>query len=191
MKHLWKWTACAILVFVATTLASAQESLGDFARKERARPKPHAAKVITNEDIPSVDTSSDSATTDDKKAPAAEADAKDKDKAKNKDKDKDKALSAEEKIQLMEKWKGKIAAQEAAVKQLDDQVAQIDRDYKLRMSGLYADLGNRLRDQAQWAADEKKFQEDMAAKEKERDAARDKLSSMKDEARREGVEGID
>jgi hypothetical protein len=189
MKHLWKWTACAILVFVATTLALAQESLGDLARKERARPKPHAAKVITNEDIPSVDTSSDTAATDDKKSPDAEADSKDKDKAK--DKDKDKALSAEEKIQLMEKWKGKIAAQEASVKQLDDQVAQIDRDYKLRMSALYADLGNRLRDQAQWAADEKKFQEDMAAKAKERDAARSKLDDMKDQARREGVEGID
>ena len=186
MKHLWKWTACAILVFVATTLASAQESLGDFARKERARPKPHAAKVITNDDIPSVDTpAADSASTDEKKT----ADAAGADKAK--DKDKDKALSAEEKIKLMETWKGKIAAQEATVKELDQQVAQIDRDYKLRMSALYADLGNRLRDQAQWATDEKKFQEEMAAKQKERDAARSKLDDMKDQARHEGVEGID
>jgi uncharacterized coiled-coil protein SlyX len=91
----------------------------------------------------------------------------------------------------MEKWKAKIATQEATVKQLDDQVAQIDRDYKLRMSALYADLGIRLRDQAQWAADEKKFQEDMAAKQKERDDAREKLGAMKDQARHEGVEGID
>ncbi len=183
MKHLWKWTACAIVVFVATSLASAQESLGDVARKERARPKPHAAKVITNDDIPSVDTSADSAKTDEKKAPEAAGD----DKAK----DKDKSLSAEEKIKLMETWKGKIAAQEATVKGLDQQVAQVDRDYKLRMSALYADLGNRLRDQAQWADDEKKFQDEMAAKQKERDAARSKLDDMKDQARHEGVEGID
>ena len=189
MKHFWKWAPCVVLILATSALASAQESLGDVARKERARPKPHAARVVTNEDIPSVDTSSNSTSTDEKKA--SEEESADKTKAGDKDKDKNGPLSTDDKIKLIEMWKGKIASQETTVKNLDDEVAKIDRDYKLRMSALYADLGNRLRDQAQWANDEKKFHEEIAAKQKEREAARDKLDSMKEEARRAGVEGID
>lgn len=190
MKHLWKWTACAIVIFVASVLASAQEPLGDVARQERARPKPHAAKVITNDDIPSVDTSAaDSATTDDKKTPDAEG--ADKDKSKDKEKDKDKPLTADEKIKEMAAWKSKIAAQEESVKAVDQQIAQIERNYKLRMSAMYADLGTRLRDQAKWADDEKNYQQELAAKQKELDAERAKLDALKDEARRAGAGGID
>ncbi len=191
MKHLWKWMACAILILVASALAFAQEPLGDVARKERARPKPHAAKVITNEDIPSVETpAADSATTDEKKATDAEGADKAKDKD-DKDKDKDKPQTASEKIKQMEAWKGKIAAQEASVKAADQQIADVERNYRLRMSALYADVGTRLRDQAKWADDEKAYQEELAARQKQRDAEQAKLDAMKDEARRAGVGGIE
>jgi len=88
-------------------------------------------------------------------------------------------------------WKTKIAAQEAKVQSLDQAVQQIDRDYRLRMSAFYGDLGVRLRDEAKWADEEKKYHEQIEAKQKERDAERDKLEDMKDEARRAGVNGID
>jgi hypothetical protein len=182
MKHPWKWLACAIIVFAGTTLVCAQQSLGDVARQERARPKPHAAKVITNDDIPSVATPEpDSATTNEKKSAAAPGD----------ESDKNKPPSAADKIKQIEMWKSKIAAQEAKVQALDEQVGQIDRDYKLRMSAFYADLGTRLRDEAKWAQEQQKFQDEMAAKQKERDAERDKLDDMKEQARRAGVNGID
>ena len=193
MKYFWKWMACAVLVFVVTALAAAQEPLGDVARKERARPKPQAAKVVTDEDITSPATSvlaGDATATD--KTKTADAAKEDGDKSADaKDKDKDSPQSAQERIKEMEAWKSKIAAQEAKVKATDDAVTQIDRDYRLRMSAFYADLGLRLRDEGKWAEQEKKYHEDIAAKEKERDAERTKLEDMKDAARRAGVHGID
>lgn len=193
MKHFWKWMACAVLVLASAALAAAQEPLGDVARKERARPKPQAAKVVTNEDIPSAPTpvfAADASATDTKKTAEADADKADGDKDADA-KDKNEPLSAQEKIKEMEAWKSKIAAQEGKVQGLDQAVTQIDRDYRLRMSAYYADLGLRLRDEAKWADEEKKYHEDIAAKEKERDAERTKLEDMKDAARRAGVHGID
>jgi hypothetical protein len=191
MKNFWKWMTCAVLVFVVTALAAAQEPLGDVARKERARPKPQAAKVVTDEDIPSATSAApagDASATDKKKT--SDADKADGDKDADA-KDKDSPQTAQEKIKEMEAWKSKIAAQEGKVQALDQAVTQIDRDYRLRMSAFYADLGLRLRDEAKWADEEKKYHEDIAAKEKERDAERTKLEDMKDAARRAGVHGID
>ncbi len=198
MKHLWKWMACAILVFAATVLASAQEPLGDVAREERAKPKPQAAKVVTDDDIPSVTkiavfAEAPSANPEKKEVSAADADQPEGDDADQAEGDKDKQgpLTADEKIKQIEMWKTKIAAQEAKVQSLDQQVQQIDRDYRLRMSAFYADLGVRLRDEAKWADEEKKYHEQIEAKQKERDVERDKLEDMKDAARRAGVNGID
>ena len=199
MKHLWKWMACAIVVLAATALASAQEPLGDVARHERVKPKPQASKVVTDDDIPSV-SKADVAVAEEPSdrprkekvsvadAAKAEEDSTDKGEA---DKEKQGPLTADEKIKQIEMWKSKIAAQETKVQGLDQQVQQIDRDYRLRMSAFYADLGVRLRDEAKWADEEKKYHEEIAAKQKERDVERDKLEDMKDIARRGGVNGID
>lgn len=192
MKHFWKWMACAILVLAATALAWAQEPLGDVARQERAKPKPHAAKVITDDDLSSAKakvladdpTATAEKRTDSDEGEEASADGKPA-------KGKNEPLTAAEKIKQIEMWKTKVATQEAKVHSLDEQVQQIDRDYRLRMSAYYADLGMRLRDEAHWADEEKKYHEDIAAKQKERDAERDKLQDMKDEALRAGVHGID
>jgi hypothetical protein len=177
MNGHWKWVACAAIVIGAAALASAQESLGDFARKERTRQKPQAAKVITNDDIPSVET------------PAPSPDTKDS-PDKNA-KDPFKPLTAEDKIKQTEQWRSRIAAQEAKVQALDREINQMERDYKVRMSAFYADLGMRLRDQNKWAADEKKYHDEIAAKQKAREEERTKLQELKEQGRRAGVEGID
>lgn len=188
MKIDWKWIACGVIVFSATALAVAQEPLGDVARKERGRQKPQAAKVVTNEDLPSVEEPASSPSTAEE---SADTDA-DKSVPDSKDKnDKDKPLTVEEKIKQEQDWKAKIAAQEGKVKTLDQEVTQLERDYKLRMSAYYADLGLKLRDQAKWEEDEKKYKEQIATKQKARDAERTKLEDMKDAARKAGVESID
>ncbi|MDT8070681.1 MAG: hypothetical protein ROO76_21175 [Terriglobia bacterium] len=190
MKHLWKWVACSILVVAATALAAAQEPLGDVARQERAKPKPHGEKVITNDDIRSA--GPDVVAPEPSPTDSAEKAGKDEKADEKSDlTTKEGPLPANEEIKRTEMWKSKIAAQEAKVQSLDQQVQQIDRDYRLRMSAYYADLGLRLRDEAHWATEEKKYHEDIAKKQKERDAERDKLEDMKDAARRAGVHGLD
>ncbi|MGE5114035.1 MAG: hypothetical protein ACM3JB_24510 [Acidobacteriaceae bacterium] len=187
MRIDWKWVACVGIVFGATALAVAQEPLGDVARKERTRQKPQAVKVVTNEDLPAVE---EPATP---KSAGEETDAdQGHNPADNKNaKGKDEPLTVDEKIKQNQEWKAKIAAQEGKVKALDQEVTQLERDYKLRMSAYYADLGLKLRDQAKWDEDEKKYKEQIATKQKARDAERTKLEDMKEGARKAGVESVD
>lgn len=185
MRIDWRWVACVGIVFGATALAVAQEPLGDIARKERTRQKPQAVKVVTNEDLPAAEEPATSTGTAREPAEANEG----KNAAENKDA-KDKPLTGDEKIKQNQEWKAKIAAQEGKVKALDQEVTQLERDYKLRMSAYYADLGLKLRDQAKWDEDEKKYKEQIATKQKARDAERTKLDDMKEAARKAGVESV-
>jgi hypothetical protein len=179
MKQSWKYIVCAVIVMTATALASAQ-SLGEAARQERAKQKPQAAKVITNEDIPSVDTSRDATVAIDKT-----------DDADSKDADKKKDLSADDKLKGMAAWKSKIAAQDAKIKDLDREITLMEREHKLREAVFYADAGMRVRDERTWFDQERKYQADLTTKQKTLAAERNKLDDLKEGARKAGVGGID
>jgi hypothetical protein len=162
-----------------TTLASAQ-SLGETARQERARQKPQAAKTITNDDIPSVDTPRDATVATDKK-----------DDADSKDAEKKKDLSAQDKLNEMQAWKAKVAAQDAKVKDVDREINLMQREHKLREAVFYADAGMRVRDERTWFDQERTYQADLSAKQKALAAERNKLDELKDAARKSGAGGID
>ncbi|HEX6879992.1 MAG TPA: hypothetical protein VF135_06490 [Terriglobales bacterium] len=177
MKRYWNVVVCAIIVMAAASLASAQ-SLGEVAREERAKHKPQAAKVITNDDIPSVDT--DQLNED---ADTASPDAKDKEK--------DKQVSADDKLKQMDAWKAKIAAQDTKIKSLDREINLMEREHRLRQAVFYADAGTRIRDERAWADQERKYQADMAAKQKSLADEKAKLDDLKESARKSGVAGIE
>ena len=180
MKQYWKYSVCAGVIVAASALASAQAPLGDVARQERSKQKPQAAKTITNDDLPSVDTPRDVVGPDDSK--------KDVD---SKDADKKKALSSSDKMKEMDAWKAKIAAQEAKVKDLDREINLMEREHKLRQAVFYADAGTRVRDERMWFDQERKYQADLSTKQKALAAERNKLDDMKEGARKAGVGGID
>jgi hypothetical protein len=179
MKQSWKHLVLAVIVMAATALASAQ-SLGETARKERTKQKPQAAKVITNDDIPSVDTP---------RGVAAAADKKDD--ADGKDADKKKDVSAEDKLKEMQAWKAKLAAQDTKIKDLDHEINLMEREHKLREAVFYADAGTRVRDERMWFDQERKYQADLSTKQKALAAERNKLDDLKESARKSGVGGID
>jgi hypothetical protein len=179
MKQSWKLVFCAVVVMTATASASAQ-SLGETARQERAKQKPQASKTITNEDIPSVDTSVASVASEgDKKDDADSKDAKKKE------------LSADDKLKEIQAWKSKVTAQDMKVKDLDREVNLMEREHKLREAVFYADAGSRVRDERTWFDQERKYQADLATKQKTLAAERNKLGDMKDAARKAGAGGID
>ena len=182
MKLYWKLTVCTVMLAAASIVASAQAPtpLGDVARQERSKQKPQAAKTITNEDIPSVDTTRDVVTGDKETA-------KDGDK----DSDKKKDLSASDKLQEMQAWKTKVASQDSKVKDLDREVNLMEREHKLREAVFYADAGARVRDERMWFDQERKYQADLAAKQKSLAAERNKLDELKEAARKAGVGGIE
>jgi hypothetical protein len=67
----------------------------------------------------------------------------------------------------------------------------MEREHKLREAVFYADAGSRVRDERTWFDQERKYQADLATKQKTLAAERNKLGDMKDAARKAGAGGID
>jgi hypothetical protein len=61
------------------------------------------------------------------------------------------------------------------------------REYRLRAAAMYADAGNRLRNQTSWDKEDAQYKQQIAQKQKALDDARQKLDAMQEEARHAGV----
>jgi hypothetical protein len=180
---------CAFTLILSPSLV-AQQSLGDAARKaEQNKPARQPKKVITNDDIsapapPPASTDPDSASAGQqgdqpaKPAQKAAGDAAAKPAESSNAADQDK-LDAD--------WKKKIDAQKQEIAQLERELDVLQRENKLRAATFYADAGNRLRDEKKYAEEDRKYQADIATKQKAIDDAKAKLDAMKDEARQAGA----
>ena len=168
-----------------TSQTPGQSSLGDYARKVRKDPATKARpKVFDNDNLP----------TDDKlsvvgPAPTA-AEAIDK-SADSKDKDAAAAKSADDeqakKQAAWKAWQDKLTAQKDAIDLASREFNVLQREYELRAAAMYADVGNRLRNAAQWDKEEADYKQKIADKAKAVDDAKQKLEDMKEEARKAGV----
>ena len=61
------------------------------------------------------------------------------------------------------------------------------REYRLRAAAVYSDAGNRLRNSATWDKEDQQYKEQIAAKQKAVDAAKQQLAALEEQARRSGV----
>jgi hypothetical protein len=164
------------------SMASAQ-TLADAARAQQKNKRTGSAtgKVYTNDSLgfhPGTDSSSKSSKDDSKKD--ADSDSKS-------DKKTDDAASAEDKKKEAEEFKTNFDKQKAELAQLQRELDLLTRENRLRGAAFYADAGTRLRDEKKFADDDRKFQADMAAKNKAIQDAKDKLDKMRDEARRKSI----
>lgn len=169
MRRMVLFAACiGMLVTIGGRGVSAQESLGQAAKNAQAQKKSsqQAKKVYTNDDIASV------------VIPAAE---KSPDPIASKDETKSTdAKTGEEKVankggkdeKSDEKSKESAAAykqgildQQSKVKDTERELSLMEREHQVRVAAYYADAGNQLRDSSKWFADEKKYSDDLAAKE--------------------------
>ena len=158
-----------------------QSSLGDYARKVRksASTTPKAQpKVYDNDNIPSDDKLSvvGPKPADGTAAPAENnaAEAKPQD---------DQAKKQAE----WKEWQKKIATQKDQIELVSRELDVLQREYQLRAAALYADAGNRLRNQAQWDKQDADYKQKIADKQKALDDAKQKLTDMQEEARKAGV----
>ena len=195
---------CSAVVILLAGMAAAQ-SVADAARQTRKQNanKP-AAKVFTNDDLPTnapisvtgqppaddADNakpadSGDAATAGKTDADKAEADG-DKDKPKT---DEDKKTFAEKRDAALQQWKQRFAAQKQQISLLEREIDVMQREYRLRAAAYYADAGNALRNQAPWAQQERDYREKLDLKQKKLNEAKQKLEDMQDQARREGMPG--
>ena len=171
-----------------------QSSLGDYARTVRKDPakdtaaKPQA-KVFDNDNLPKDDKLSVVGTpvTADASDNSAAA-SSDKAAADNKDAGAAKPEDDQAKKQAAWKmWQDKLTAQKDSIDLATRELDVLQREYQLRAAEMYADVGNRLRNSAQWDKQEADYKQKIADKQKALDEAKQKLEDMQEEARKDGV----
>ena len=178
----------AIIILITAAAATAQQSLGDAARAARAHKQRIATNkpAITNDSLrmmggPMTEaTASSSLPADTSKDATKTADA-----AKAADKsDKDEAAAKEDqKKQLADD----IAKTKGELDQLTRELDVLQRENRLRAATYYADAGNRLRNEQQYAAADRQYQQDIQTKQSAINAAKAKLDGLREQARRLGV----
>ena len=177
------------IIIVITTAACAQQSLGDAARAARAQKQRTATNkpAITNDSIRSMGGPMTEATAS-SSLPAADTS---KDATKSADAAKAADKSEKDEAQAKEDQKKQLADDLAKTKaELDQLTRELDvmqRENRLRAATYYADAGNRLRNEQQYAAADRQYQQDIQTKQSAINAAKAKLDGLREQARRLGV----
>jgi hypothetical protein len=177
-----------------------QSSLGDYARSVRKDATPKAKpKVFDNDNLPKDDklsvvgepaaenaSNSTPAETGEKttEKPAGSTDGKDTAGAKPADSPEDEQTK---KQAAWKTWQDKLTAQKNQIDLSSRELDVLQKEYQLRAAAMYADVGNRLRNSAQWDKEEADFKQKIADKQKAVDDAKQKLDDMEEEARKAGV----
>jgi len=175
--------------------------LGTYARQIRKDPgtasKP---KVFDNDNLPTDDKLSivgaapapgntDAKTDDSAAAPADSKDAKPGEKAgeaKPGD-DKNKPTDQAAKEAAWKQWGDRLTQQQSQIDLDTRELDVLQREYQIRAAAIYADVGNRLRNSADWDKQDAQYKQQIADKQKALDDAKQRLEDMQEEARKAGV----
>jgi hypothetical protein len=182
----------------STSQASpAGQSLGDYARQVRKEPdaKPKK-KVFDNDNLPKEDKLS---VVGNAPAPGAEAAAP----AESKSAETANAAPAKaeggappadtskmdqsQKEAAWKQWGDRLKAQQETIDLLTRELDVVQREYQIRAAAMYGDVGNRLRNSADWDKQDAQYKQQIADKQKALDDAKQKLEDLREEARKAGV----
>lgn len=182
----------------STSQASpAGQSLGDYARQVRKEPdgKPKK-KVFDNDNLPKEDKLS---VVGNAPAPGAEAAAP----AESKPAETANAAPAKaeagappadtskmdqaQKEAAWKQWGDKIKSQQETIDLLTRELDVVQREYQIRAAAMYGDVGNRLRNSADWDKQDARYKQQISDKQKALDDAKQKLEDLREEARKAGV----
>jgi hypothetical protein len=190
-------------IAAAQTQAPAQtDSLGDYARsvrKDKDKDTPTSAKKFDNDNLPMDDKLSvvGQAPADDanKVAEAAQPGEGNPEVAKpdaeaNKTSDTKETkppVTAADQQKLDDTWKGKMADQKNQVDLATRELDVAQKEYQLKAAQMYGDVGNRLRNSAEWDKENTQYKSDIDQKQKALEDAKQKLDDMQEEARKAGA----
>ena len=184
MKKLFLMCAVCLLGAAAySQLSFAQQSLGDVARANRAKKHASTSAVKLDDDsmphssAPSAGSEAEAARkADDKSADAKEADSKDAKKD-----------TADAEKQKAEELKKQIDGEKKEIATLQRELDIATREARLRAAAYYGDAGTMLRDQAKFAEDTRKEQDEINGKKQALDTAQKKLDDLLEQARKSGM----
>jgi chromosome segregation ATPase len=125
-------------------------------------------------------------------APASTtSDAGDKSAADSKDAAAKPAASADDELArkkaVWKGWQDKLTAQKDSIDLAGRELDVLTREYQIRAAAMYADVGNRMRNAAQWDKQDADYKQKIADKQKSVEEAKQKLEDLKEEARKAGV----
>ncbi|HXY15611.1 MAG TPA: hypothetical protein VEI26_14025 [Terriglobales bacterium] len=167
------------------TTTVSEPSLGSYARALKNDKKVQAAKKFDNDNLPREDKLS---VVGEKDAANPQAsDSSSADKAKPSTPAITPGESPEQRQQVYDQWKDRIATQQSEVDLLSRELDVEQREYKLRAAEFYGDAGDRMRNQAAWDKEDAEYKEKIADKQKAFDDAKQMLGDMQEEARKAGV----
>jgi hypothetical protein len=197
-----KYVSLAFTIFlgILLPLASAapqSQSLGDYARAVRKDKKPSTPKQYDNDNLPvndklsvvgnpSADSSAqtgDAKTTRDGDQPG-DSDGKTADQ-KNLEPKADE--TPEQRETRYNGWKENISREKGEMDQASKELDLLQREYRLRAAAFYGDAGVRLRNSAEWDKENAQYQQQIADKQKEVEAAKQKIDDLQEQARKAGV----
>ena len=192
MKRVLLPLVVALMLLGLVPFISAQESLGEVARQARRhKPAPSPGeRVYDNDNLPGkgvVNTVGTASTDTSKPADQTDAQANGQAAGDDANKDKNATSSADDQKKKNDEWADKIAKQKDEVSRLERELNVLQREAQIHASVNAADLGSRLANNAKNAEADRKYQEDIAAKQKQVDDAKQKLADMQEEARKSGV----
>jgi hypothetical protein len=186
---------------LAVSLAGAQNApLGDYARQVRKQKAAPAHKTFDNDNLPQDDKVSVVGQATDQTADRTHADtnsAPQTTDANNPSGDTANPSSGDEKSSaeqeqakkeaLYKEWQSKIHHQREQIDLANRELDIANREYRLRAAAFYADAGNRLRNAGAWDKEDGQYKDQIAAKQKALDDAKQVLDDMQEQARKAGV----
>ncbi len=162
------------------------QTLGDLARQNRQAKRKSAARVYTNDDIPSA-TLKEAKTADADAANSGdEAKSSGKSAAENGDKKSDPDEATRKK---WDDYKKRVADQKAKIDLLQREVDVAQKEQQIQISEYYSDAGRQLRDTKAWAEQQQKTQDVIDAKLKVLQDAKDSLTGIQDDGKKDNVPG--
>jgi hypothetical protein len=183
-------------------------SLGTYARQVRKDPSAKAKpKVFDNDNLPTQDKLSivgptAASTTDNSASSQAQSAASTETKATGDarpgaemkapdDKPKSTAKAAEEdeaaKQAALKQWEDKMTSEKEQIDLLTRELDVLQREYQIRAAAMYADVGNRMRNSADWDKQDAQYKQQIADKQKALEDAKQKLEDLQEGARKAGV----
>jgi hypothetical protein len=84
-------------------------------------------------------------------------------------------------------WGDRLAQQQQTIDLLTRELDVLQREYQIRAAAMYADVGSRLRNSADWDKQDAQYKQQIADKQKALEDAKQKLEELREEARKAGV----
>ncbi len=84
-------------------------------------------------------------------------------------------------------WGDKIQAQKDQVDLTTRELDVLQREYQIRAAAMYADAGNRMRNEGDWDKQDAQYKQQISDKQKALDDAKQKLEDVQEDARKAGA----